>query len=445
MLPKSAFLRRTLATIMVKFGGVGLSFLVTVALVQALGSEGFGAYSFAFACVTILAIPVQAGLPSLVVRETARARARADWSRMRSLWLWGSKLLLIMSLLIAVVAYLAITLLPLPFLSDIRRGALVMGLMLFPIMAFNQVRGAALRGLKLPILGALPDQIIRPAFLLLAVLALPLAGFNIGAEAAMQFHAMASLAAFFVGAYWLMIKQPIEVRNALPVATDQGGWLKALLPFSLIAGIQILLQNTNIVILGIFKDDSAVAIFRTALVVAKLTAIGLTAVVFVAQPYVTEAFAKGDRDRVEMYGAGTAAFGTAVTVPLTLFLWLFGETLLGTVFGAEFSSAYVTLIILAVGQAINAFFGAVVMLLIMSGNESRTAFALVATLVFNLVLNLALIPPFGAEGAAIATSISMFAQNFVMWFLVKRTLRVNALPFSVWRHIRRRGPRESSE
>jgi O-antigen/teichoic acid export membrane protein len=46
-----------------------------VLLARMLGAEGYGIYAYAFALVTLLAMPAKAGLPQLVVRETARGVA----------------------------------------------------------------------------------------------------------------------------------------------------------------------------------------------------------------------------------------------------------------------------------------------------------------------------------------------------------------------------------
>jgi len=55
---------------------IGLGFLSTVLLARLLGAEGYGIYSYVFAWVMLLSILAQAGLPDLVVRETAQGIAQ---------------------------------------------------------------------------------------------------------------------------------------------------------------------------------------------------------------------------------------------------------------------------------------------------------------------------------------------------------------------------------
>ena len=434
----SGMARRGGLGLAIKVLGVGLSFLVTVVLVRVIGAEAFGAYAFAFAIVSLLAIPVQAGLPPLVVRETARAHAAQDWDRMKGLWSWAGRVVLVMSVPITAVTALVLLAGPADLLSEARRAAILAGLVLIPVVAANQVRGAALRGLKMTVLGQAPDQVVRPALIILLALAVPV---TLSAAGAILVHAAAAGIAFAAGMLALFLRQPAEVRAARPDRNQGGAWLRALLPFSLIAGIQLLLQNMDVVLLGIFHTDEAVAVYRVAFTVANLVAIGLTALVLVLQPFIAEAAGRQDWKRIELLASGSAVAISAVTLPAALFLLVFGRPLLEGVMGPEFVRSYLPMMILVAGHVSNAVFGAVIMVLNMSGHERRTVWGLGATVLVHLGLSLLLIPAHGAVGAAIATAISLTLRNLLIWYLVRRTLGIDCLPFSFPRHLRARSAR----
>jgi ABC-type sugar transport system permease subunit len=81
-LPLSAVLRSRLAreafwTVVLKSANTLLGFVTTVLLARLLGAEGYGIYAYALALVSLLAMPAHAGLPNLVLRETARGMAEA--------------------------------------------------------------------------------------------------------------------------------------------------------------------------------------------------------------------------------------------------------------------------------------------------------------------------------------------------------------------------------
>ena len=72
--------------------GVVLSYGVTVALAQLLGPEQFGLYSFIIALSLALAVPTQAGLPLLIVREVAAAPAARSWASVKGLLAWADSM-----------------------------------------------------------------------------------------------------------------------------------------------------------------------------------------------------------------------------------------------------------------------------------------------------------------------------------------------------------------
>ena len=66
-------------------------FVIALLLSRTLGSSGYGAYAFAIALGTFLSIPVLLGLPTLVVREVASDRVRAQWGLIRGIIRWSNQ------------------------------------------------------------------------------------------------------------------------------------------------------------------------------------------------------------------------------------------------------------------------------------------------------------------------------------------------------------------
>ena len=69
-------------------------------------------------------------------------------------------------------------------------------------------------------------------------------------------------------------------------------------------------------------------------------------------------------------------------------------------FGAEYSAAYLPLVILSIGQLVNAGTGSVAYLLNMSGHEQDTMRVYFVAALVNAVLNFILVPKYGMFGAA---------------------------------------------
>src|SRR3546814_19050383 len=85
----SALIRAGAGSFFVRIGYMGLELLTTFALARFLGASGFGIYSFAFAVTRMAALPAQAGLPTLAVREVAQYQARGEYSFLRGFIFWS--------------------------------------------------------------------------------------------------------------------------------------------------------------------------------------------------------------------------------------------------------------------------------------------------------------------------------------------------------------------
>jgi O-antigen/teichoic acid export membrane protein len=98
-----------------------------------------------------------------------------------------------------------------------------------------------------------------------------------------------------------------------------------------------------------------------------------------------------------------------------------------SLFGQEFVIAKTTLLILLIGQAVNAMSGSVGLILQMTGKEKVYQNILLIALVFNIMLNLFLIPKFGIEGAAIASAFSFLFWNLSSVLYIYKRYKVSTL------------------
>src|SRR5690606_22963194 len=127
---------------------LGSTMATSVVLARALGPSAFGTYAYVFAIVTLLALPSQVGIPTLLVRETAKAQAEEAWPRLKGLWAWATRTIVLTSAGLAIVAGVVVVLRGDRMGHDLR-WTLVAGLILVPLIALGNARGAALNGLRL--------------------------------------------------------------------------------------------------------------------------------------------------------------------------------------------------------------------------------------------------------------------------------------------------------
>lgn len=408
----------------------GLSLLATVFLARLLGAGGYGAYAFAFALVMLLALPAQAGLPNLILRETARGMAQGRPDLVQGVWRWSGRVVGALSLALVLLAGPAL-LLWRGGLGGAQGLILVWALALVPLVALGNLRGAALRGLKQVVAGQLPEFVIRPgAFVLLLIGTGLLAARQLSAPLAMAMHVVAALIAFIAGAWMLWRGTPPSVRQA-PATSKGRAWLGSSLLFALIAGFLVINTQASTLILGLFEPFYQVGIYRVAVQVAALASFGLQAVNMVVAPRFADLYAQGSMDRMQRLATGSARVALTISLLLAALILLAGRPFFGLVFGSEFAASFSPLLILLVGQIVNSAAGSVGYLLNMSGHERDTVRGMAVAAGANIALNLALIPLLGIQGAALATATSLIVWNTLLWLSVRRRLGISSLAISL--------------
>ncbi|WP_176251321.1 polysaccharide biosynthesis C-terminal domain-containing protein [Sulfitobacter sp. HGT1] len=417
-------LRGGAGSIAVRTISASVGFAVAVVLSRWLGVGGFGSYSFALAILSIVAIPVQVGLPQLVVRETAKAHALGDWAMIRGLWGWANRRVLMFSGLALVGVTAAIFSLGL----EGRGEVILIGIGLIPVIALSNLRSASLRGLRNVVVGQLPETVVRPLAMLVligsAILVFPAS--TIDARVAMLCFFTASVVSLSVGAAMLHAVRPLELRAATDLRTEPEAWRRAVMPLALITGLQLVNNQADIIILGLFHNDEEVGIYRACFQLALLVIFGLQSITQVLQPHFARLYALGEIDRLQRLVTLASRSVTALAVVPIVVLVLWPSSLLRTTFGIEFESGGQVLIILALAQLVNASFGSVGMLLNMTGHERDTLKGLAVAAALNIILNFVAVPLYGGIGAAAATALSMTVWNILLWHSVWKRLGLDA-------------------
>jgi len=402
---------------------------VSVALARILGPEQFGIYSYSIALVTLLAIPVQLGLPVLVVRETAKGNVRSDPAVVTAIWTWSLRVIFYASALVisagGVFLYLMWEKLP----SEMRMS-LLWALPIVPALALAGLHGAALRGLGRVLMGQLPDHVLRLVFLLSLVLIWNYwFGISISSTA-IKIHLIGAIFAVWIAHILLRRYRPVVTSRPKIDPTQARQWIHSLLPLGFVVAAHGINTRTDTILLGIFSGPESVGIYQVSVQGAQAVALALGAFNLVVAPRFAAFHEKKQTEELQKLATYTARMIIVMTLPVLVIFVAFGEIIIETIFGFEYTSAHLPLIILGVGQFSGGCFGAMIVLLNMTGNESVMARGLALAAALNVIMNLVLIPLFGIVGAALATALSITIFNLMMWNAAMRLLRINTFAWS---------------
>ena len=250
----------------------------------------------------------------------------------------------------------------------------------------------------------------------------------------MGLNVAAASVALLIGTRMLHNTLPYDVTEASPVYHARA-WVRSALPLLFISGMFVAYERTGIFILGSIKGTDLVGLYTVAVRGAQLVTFVHAAVNLALAPTVANLYALGEMRRLQRVVTGFAWVTLLCSIPIAAGLIVFGYWFL-LLFGPEFTLAQNALTILSIGQLVNVAMGSASLLLVMTGHERDAAVGLGIGALLNIVLSLILIPQWGLEGAAVATTISMVAWNLLLVAFVFKRLQIHTTIFgtiSLWR------------
>lgn len=398
--------------------------LVTATLLaRAMGPEGYGVFMHVSAIIFVAAVPVSAGLPNLLMRETARYEHDGRWDLLAGLLRRAHQFVILASLLIALPVCLY-SVYQAGHSSDPIWAVLAVAVWMIPLLGLSGLRMGLLKGLQLPIAGNAPEFFIRPLFYLVAVLGILWLGFADPRNAA--WVQLASVAASFAAGILFLRRHRPAALNSAVAAFDMRNWVSTLLPFTLLAAVTTTYLQIGMVLVGWLADDADAGYFAVAVTIATVVYIPLQVASIVAAPQFARAHKQGDLARLQSVAQDAARLALVAALPAAAVFVLAGPWLIETAFGGQFAPAYWPMVILVAGQVLNILGGSVGQLLNMTGHERISTYTLIAALILNAVLCAALIPAYGALGAAIANAAAYAVLATVQVIAAKRFIGIRS-------------------
>lgn len=419
-------LRGASVFLVISAAGTGITFLLHVLLARVLGADSYGNFAYTINVMAILLMVGQLGYQHASVRFVSQYKSEADLPRLRGFYRLST-----LDVLVAVSAISIMTTLVIELANrtiEIERElaeSLRLLALLVPIMSFSAVWSGRLRGLKAVSESQVPTTIVQPICFGLCVLALNFSsGEHVGAPEALASYALAALASFALSAIFLRRRTAAGFQET-PLVYERGKWRRVAASFLAVTSVQIVRHRSLILIIGFYQAAAEIGFFYSATRVASLSIFGLTAVAAWASPMISEYHALGRHDRLQQLARVAARYTTAISVPVTIVIVVFGREILA-LFGPEFKAVYVPLIIMALGQLVNSVTGPVGYLLTMTGNHSAAVRIEMATALVAVTMSLLLVPTHGLTGAALADACANVVRNVGLFIAVWHRLGIRS-------------------
>jgi len=411
----------------------GIAFASQVFLARWVGAFEFGIFAYVWVWVFILGSLSTCGLNTSVLRFIPDYRGASKINLLRG-FIGASRLTVVAVSSLLALSGVGLLMSVQGVVSDYYIVPLILGAICLPMFALTDLQDGISRTYGWIDLALAPPYIIRP-LLLLVLFALAILS---GAQASGQTAILA-----MIGATWIAaVGQTLLLNSRLnaeiePVkkSYDYGLWIKISMPIMLVDGFYILMTHSDIVVLNLFMTPQDIAIYYAAVKTTSLVSFVYFAVVAAQMHKFSGLHAAGKTEQLDQLLHQSISWIFWPSLLAAAVILGMGLPLLN-LYGSEFASGYSIMFILALGLLVRAAFGPLEFVLNVLGQQKSSAMVLFSAVGLNIGLNFLLIPRFGLEGAAAATTLTVVYVCGLLFTVAK--IRLGLHPFIIGGPFRRR-------
>ena len=415
-----------------KVAGAGAGYVFAYLITSNYGARAFGIFELSLTALTIASVFGRLGLDGALVRFIPEFVEKKAPDHLRKVYGYALLLALPFSMVLAALLYVFSDALALQLGSELLGVAFRVTAFLVPFSTWFGLNSEAFRGMRRMVEYSILQ---RGTVILLAIIAFfSFHYFEIDFE-----ENLLPLIAFGTGAVLLSLTAGIRTPKILsqiipPNSNDKliepleiKPLLRVAFPMLLSTSMFMIMSWTDTIMIGYYLNEADVGVYRLAFKVATLITFAQFAINSIAAPMFSSFYAKNDLAGMKKITRNIGYMNIAISTPIFIAILIFPSFVLDF-FGEEFSVGVAPLIVLAVGQIINALCGPVMYLLNMTGKEKKARNIIIVASIINLGLNVYFIPIYGLMGAAVATAISTAVWNVMAVIQIKKEYGFISIP-----------------
>ncbi len=413
------------AAFLIRLASAAIAYFSQALLARWMGSFEFGVYIYVWTWVLVIGGVASVGLETAAQRLIPEYGGAAE-AKLRG-FLNGSRWLAMgVATLIALAGVLGIRLFE-PWLNHYEVAPLYLACICVPLFAVTSVQDGIARSFNWVNLGLVPPFIVRPLLIIAVMIAAHLADFDSDAQTAIG----AAIIATWATAIVQLVVLDRRLARAVPAGPrcyDIAAWIRTSAPMLTVTCFYLILSYADVLVLQYFRAPEEVAYYYAASKTLALVAFVNYSVSAVTGHKFAEYHVAGDTMRLQSFFAQAIRWTFWPSLAATILILAAGKPLLW-LFGPKFADGYPLMFILCLGLLARSAIGPSERLLNMLNEQRSCALVYAATAAVSLSLCLALIPTFGAYGAAAATALALIVESALMMLALKRRLGFHVFPW----------------
>ncbi len=415
-----ALVRDSLQVFVLKALGVILITGLTIVLTRRMGAYEYGRLAYITSATYILVILCTAGLPTAAMRFIARYLARGQARNVSAYLIFAIVFVVVAAIVAGTPLRYGLTYL---WPSKDYSFSLLSIVEMIAALGMMRLMTDAMRGLGRPVIGAAFENVWSRLIVIVFIAVFMAFGGQLHAQIALYLTASANLllALLLVAYAFRRFELPVvaTLRRARSLLRHGPVWLSVSGFMMLTPVLYYVLSETDLLMLGVLRTPSDVALYQVARRLAELTSFCSVAVMTLAMSRFSSSHTKrqpGELQRtIDLVNVLSLLPAVAVLCGLTLV----GASL-SRLFGEGFDACYGVMVALSAARVVETAFGPASEVLLMTGHHVRASRMNLFFALMNVALTFILIPMFGVAGAASATIATTLLWKANLYRMVRR-------------------------
>ncbi len=404
-----------------RFITLGVGFVAQVVTVRYLAKSDYGAFAYALSVVSLGASVAAFGLDKAASRFLPIYQERGDRARILGTVVLAVATMAVIGFALVVLAFIGRS--ALGAVADPTAVAVLLVLaVLTPIQALDPLVTAILAALARPRVIFVRRYVLEPLFELAVLAIVILAGAGVLALAAG--YVVAGIVGLVI--YGAIVVSVLRDAGYL----SRGALSRMVVPWREVLSFSVPLLSSDLVfvlrgalvviLLELFGSALDVADFRAVFPQARLNLVVLQSFTFLYLPLAARLHAKDDLPGMRALHDRSTAWVALMSYPLFAASFAIAGPVVGLLYGERYEASAPVLAVLSIGFFASAIFGFAGLTLRALGAVRTIVGIDLATALASFAIYLAVIPPYGAMGAAVGTTVTLVAQGVAYHLAARR-------------------------
>ena len=381
-----------------------ITYFTRIFIARYFGPEEYGLFSLGLAVISFAGVFTLLGLPSGVTRYIPYFRSQKEEAKIKGVLIFSLEIVALTSFILGGILFLlSPQIAELVFHNQEFKTLLRVFAISIPFASLTSILSSSYVGFKEIKYRVYTDRIILNLLKLGLIILVGVLGYGVLGLAFA--YTLATVLTFFVAFYYLE-KKIFSLRSSIYPEYIKRELLSFSVPLMAGSFVKTVMTRIDIIMIGYFITAADVGIYNVAVPTAQLLTIFTGSMSALFLPILTELYAKEKKRDLTMVYKTVVKWTFYLNYPLLLIMIFFSNQIIILLFGAEYASGALPLSILSIGLFMGTLsFAPTTIIIIAKKTRIIFSISLVVT-VANVLLNLSLIPRFGINGAAVATTIT---------------------------------------